>query len=111
MKQMSINLRGDIVIVDEAHNMEGICRDVGSATFREDHLAEAIDDCEAVRTDNTKLKPSQFQNPDDYVNFAGDAYSVIQDYLKGVIDVIYEQHLRNPVSIFCAHLKISFLRL
>lgn len=96
---MSIVLSGDVVIIDEAHNMESICRDVGSASFREDHLKEAIDDCECIHADNLRLKPVQFQNDQDYQNSTGDVYLTIVNYLTGVLEIIHEQHLRNPVSI------------
>ncbi|KAL7300542.1 hypothetical protein TKK_0006539 [Trichogramma kaykai] len=44
-ESMGIDLTNEIVIVDEAHNIESICRDAGSAEFREDALLEAAEDC------------------------------------------------------------------
>lgn len=45
---MAINITNDIIIIDEAHNIEDVCRDVASAEFRADHLGMAIDDCKQV---------------------------------------------------------------
>lgn len=82
---MKINLSGDVVIVDEAHNIESICRDVGSADFREDHLGEAIEDCKLVH--NLLVQ-------------ANSSYEVLEQYLRSMLHMIQEQQLPQSVSSF-----------
>ncbi len=40
---MEINLKGDIVILDEAHNIEDACRESASFSITEADLAGAIE--------------------------------------------------------------------
>lgn len=40
--QLQIDLRGNIVIIDEAHNIEDICRDAASCTITRTQILEAI---------------------------------------------------------------------
>lgn len=42
MLQMQINLKENIVVIDEAHNIEDICRDAASFAFTRDQLQAAI---------------------------------------------------------------------
>lgn len=42
---MQIRLRGDIVILDEAHNIEDICREAANVILRDDEINTAIMDC------------------------------------------------------------------
>ncbi|XP_034935699.1 Fanconi anemia group J protein homolog [Chelonus insularis] len=44
-RSMQINLKDEIVILDEAHNIEDICRDSASATFKVDELVDIVKDC------------------------------------------------------------------
>lgn len=43
-----MDLKGQIIILDEAHNIEDICRDVASKTIREDHIDEVMKECESL---------------------------------------------------------------
>lgn len=45
---MSIELDGQVVIFDEAHNMEDCCRDAASASLKVDAIQAALQDCERV---------------------------------------------------------------
>ncbi|KAG5319462.1 FANCJ protein, partial [Pseudoatta argentina] len=42
---MQINLRGNIVILDEAHNIENICREAATVDIRDDKLLIAVKEC------------------------------------------------------------------
>ncbi|XP_072750132.1 Fanconi anemia group J protein homolog isoform X2 [Anoplolepis gracilipes] len=44
-ESMQINLKGDIVILDEAHNIEDTCREAASVNLRNDELRIAANDC------------------------------------------------------------------
>lgn len=79
---MQLNLKDDIIIIDEAHNIESICRDVASADFREDHIGEAIEDCQ--------YNSNQIKD--------GATYTCIKQYLEDMVKLIREQRLPQPVS-------------
>ncbi|KAG8039730.1 hypothetical protein G9C98_000459 [Cotesia typhae] len=59
-KSMQISLKDEIVILDEAHNIEDICRDSASDTFRVDELMEVIKECEHLITNVAKEKIPQY---------------------------------------------------
>ncbi|KAH0550233.1 hypothetical protein KQX54_018256 [Cotesia glomerata] len=59
-KSMQISLKDEIVILDEAHNIEDICRDSASDTFRVDELIEVIKECEHLITNVAKDKIPQY---------------------------------------------------
>ncbi|XP_051174055.1 Fanconi anemia group J protein homolog isoform X2 [Leptopilina boulardi] len=42
---MQLDLKDQIIILDEAHNIEDICRDVASKTIRADEIEEVIKEC------------------------------------------------------------------
>lgn len=43
---MNINLKGSILILDEAHNIEDSCREAGSLSITQDQIFDALRDCE-----------------------------------------------------------------
>lgn len=43
--QMQINLKDNIVILDEAHNIEDKCREVAGVSLRDSDLAVAAKEC------------------------------------------------------------------
>ncbi|XP_065201567.1 Fanconi anemia group J protein homolog isoform X2 [Planococcus citri] len=45
---MKIDLKGSIIIVDEAHNIEDTCRESASLTVMQDNVQNAIQECEEV---------------------------------------------------------------
>lgn len=51
---MQLDLKGQVIILDEAHNIEDSCRDVASVDFREDHLQALATECDGL----TKLRAS-----------------------------------------------------
>lgn len=45
---MQLDVTGHVIILDEAHNIEDICREVASVSFREDHLTAVASECESL---------------------------------------------------------------
>lgn len=43
---MNITLKGDILILDEAHNIEDSCREAAGLSVVQDQIFDAIKDCE-----------------------------------------------------------------
>ncbi|KAL2714669.1 Fanconi anemia group J protein isoform X3 [Vespula squamosa] len=73
-ESMQINLKNDIIVLDEAHNIEDICRDVAGADFREDELRSILTDCGTLKSMELIEEC--------------DAYSIINSYIEGLIDFI-----------------------
>lgn len=46
--QMDISLKGHILILDEAHNIEDTCRDSASISILQDSILDAIHNCEEI---------------------------------------------------------------
>ncbi|XP_053617782.1 Fanconi anemia group J protein homolog isoform X2 [Plodia interpunctella] len=57
---MQIDLEDNIVIVDEAHNIEDICRDAASLSFTRDHILNALKELGPV-------SESRYQNGDSQI--------------------------------------------
>jgi len=77
---MQINLKDSVVILDEAHNIEEICRQVINVDLRDDSLNVAAKECEKLSKDR-----------------AADCntYSIIQSYLTDTVnflDIIDVKH-------------------
>lgn len=53
---MDINLRGHVVIFDEAHNLDDCCREAASYKLYENTLAQAIKECSELQ----RLMNSEF---------------------------------------------------
>lgn len=51
---MDINLKGQIVVLDEAHNIEDCARESASYTLNQSQLLEAREDLEAMVTYNIR---------------------------------------------------------
>ncbi|XP_052738888.1 Fanconi anemia group J protein isoform X2 [Bicyclus anynana] len=49
-KNMSIDLKDNVVIIDEGHNIEDICRDAASFSFNRDQVNNAIKELEILTT-------------------------------------------------------------
>nr|XP_033199258.1 Fanconi anemia group J protein homolog [Bombus vancouverensis nearcticus] len=47
-ESMQLDVTGHVIILDEAHNIEDICREVASVSFREDHLTAVATECESL---------------------------------------------------------------
>lgn len=45
---MQLDLKDEIIILDEAHNMEDTCREIASVDFRYDHLMAAATECQLL---------------------------------------------------------------
>ncbi|XP_046682687.1 Fanconi anemia group J protein homolog isoform X2 [Homalodisca vitripennis] len=65
---MNVNLTKSIVIMDEAHNIEDICREAGSLLLKQSDLEEAMSECR----DNIKKD----RNPEEY--------KIIEDFLQSL---------------------------
>lgn len=46
--QMNLQLRGAVILLDEAHNIEDCCRDAGSYSVLYDDVFQAMKDCKRV---------------------------------------------------------------
>jgi Rad3-related DNA helicase len=47
---MKLQLRGAVILLDEAHNIEDCCRDAGSYSVLYDDIFQAMEDCKRVAT-------------------------------------------------------------
>lgn len=45
---MQIDLKNSIIVLDEAHNVEDVCRDAASASLTQDNILEAMNDLERM---------------------------------------------------------------
>lgn len=52
---MKIDIRGNIIMLDEAHNIEDAAREAASGAFQQEHFRMALDDCERVSAFLDKL--------------------------------------------------------
>lgn len=84
--QMQINLKGNIVILDEAHNIEDVCRDAASVIFRQDELENAADDCDIVS--------HKFSDRDREI------YVTIQSYLTDIVKFLRTIDVKEKVSVY-----------
>lgn len=84
---MQLDLKDQIIILDEAHNIEDICRDVASKTIRADEIEEVIKECmnlEKIVHDDI-LKST---------------YNTIYDYCQTVLQFLAKQLVAPIVSNF-----------
>lgn len=81
---MQINLKGNIVILDEAHNIEDFCREAGSVNLKDSDLKNAADDCELL----SKKRPEYCKT-----------YLTIQEYLTDVVKFLQNINVKDNVSM------------
>lgn len=48
MSQMNLQLRGSVILLDEAHNIEDCCREAGSCSVLYDDIFQSVKDCKRV---------------------------------------------------------------
>jgi len=48
MLQMNLQLRGAVILLDEAHNIEDCCREAGSCSVLYDDIFQSVKDCKRV---------------------------------------------------------------
>ena len=48
MLQMNLQLRGAVILLDEAHNIEDCCREAGSYSVMYDDIFQSMKDCKRV---------------------------------------------------------------
>lgn len=66
-QSMQIQLEGHIVILDEAHNIEEMSREVGSLSFREDKITEVVEEV-SVLSHQRKLDQNTYNTIKWYLN-------------------------------------------
>lgn len=81
---MQINLAGQVVILDEAHNIEEMSREVGSLSFREDKITDVIKEAELLSV----------RRKNDY-----ETYFTIQQYLQNLVQFLKINNLETVVSL------------
>ena len=52
---MSIGLRSNVIILDEAHNIEDSAREAASGSFTQENFRLVLNDCETVTQDCSSL--------------------------------------------------------
>ncbi|XP_029158437.1 Fanconi anemia group J protein homolog [Nylanderia fulva] len=85
-ESMQINLKGDIVILDEAHNIENICRDAASVILRDDEIECAVDDCKDI---SRKLSSHN-----------GEIYLTIHRYLTDIVKFLETINVKENVNSY-----------
>ncbi|KMQ92242.1 fanconi anemia group j protein [Lasius niger] len=108
---MQINLKGDIVILDEAHNIEDICRDAASVDLRDDNLAIAAYDCKNVWCKcRDRDQDIYYENVSCKCrNRDRDIYITIQTYLTDIVKFLGTLDAKQNVSINDYWLGAEFL--
>lgn len=80
---MQINLRGNIVILDEAHNIEDACREKASVNLRDDEITNATKECEHL----------------SYKGRNRHIYDIINKYLTDVVKFLQNIEVKVNMSI------------
>lgn len=78
-------MKDQVIILDEAHNIEDISRDVSSVSFREDHLQATAHECETLAK----------QRAEDFTT-----YDTLKTFLLNVMAFLKDMSLDKVVSIF-----------
>lgn len=86
--QMQINLKGDIVILDEAHNIEDTCREAASVNFRSDELRIAAEDC------------THWGRKYCNRNRDRDIYTIIETYLTDIAKFLETIDVKPNMSVY-----------
>lgn len=81
---MQINLRGNIVILDEAHNIENICREAATVNLRDDKLTVAVKECKHFLD----------------MEYKSITYAIIHEYLTDLIKFMNDVEVKDNVSIY-----------
>ncbi|KYM82605.1 Fanconi anemia group J protein like protein [Atta colombica] len=76
---MQINLRGNIVILDEAHNIENICREAATVDIRDDKLLITIKECKHFLD----------------MNYENITYATIHEYLTDLIKFLNDVEVKD----------------
>lgn len=85
---MQLDLNDQVIILDEAHNIEDTCRGVASADFREDYLRAVAMECKSLANRRRKYDFTTYNN--------------LQLYLLQLADFLKTITLDKVVSI-CRH--------
>ncbi|TGZ47264.1 Fanconi anemia group J protein homolog isoform X2 [Temnothorax longispinosus] len=83
-ESMQINLKGDIVILDEAHNIEDMCRDAASVNLRDDEITNAVKDCKHLLSKGHEREHA--------------IYDTIQNYLMDIVKFLQNIEVRDNGS-------------
>ncbi|XP_012219996.1 Fanconi anemia group J protein homolog [Linepithema humile] len=79
-ESMQISLKGNIVILDEAHNIEDFCRDAASVNLKDSDLTNAADDCMLL----SKKRPEYYKT-----------YLTIHTYLTDIVKFLQDVGLKD----------------
>ncbi|XP_068623451.1 Fanconi anemia group J protein homolog [Battus philenor] len=90
---MQIDLEGNIVIIDEAHNIEDICRDAATFTFSRDSFQAAIKELEVVTS-------HRFANQDamNYVEYLLQALKNWDEWFQNQTPLINKQAMNGQAA-------------
>ncbi|KYQ49788.1 Fanconi anemia group J protein like protein [Trachymyrmex zeteki] len=78
-ESMQINLRGNIVILDEAHNIENICREAATVNLRDDKLTVAVKECKHFLD----------------MEYKSITYAIIHEYLTDLIKFMNDVEVKD----------------
>lgn len=92
---MQIDLKGNIVILDEAHNVEDMCREAASVTLRDDEIAIAAKECQDL------FHKMQANGCERHI------YTTLQEYLTDIVKFLKNIDVEENVSIH-TRLNINF---
>lgn len=94
---MNINVNEEIVVIDEAHNIEDICRNIASKEFRADQIEQVIDDLKLVggitSCDNIYISSVDRQKMENY--------QIIVGCLESISTFIEMQILKTTQDVAC----------
>ena len=90
---LRINLNGNIIIVDEAHNIRQICENEKSLEISESDFKNILDELEEIL--NNDLTP---ENEDPYYEFLKDLEPISNDDIKKEIKIV--KNIKDKISRF-----------
>lgn len=91
---MHLNLTGHVIILDEAHNMEDTCCDIGTLRIQEDEVEHAIRECKKLTTKTA-----------NYI------YDTIEQFMSLMLNCMRNVELRQCDSVMNQHASFSCKKL
>lgn len=81
-ESLQLDMKDQVIILDEAHNIEDISRDVSSVAFREDHLQATAHECETL----AKQRAEDFTTYDTLKTFLLKLVTFLKDMSLDKVD-------------------------
>ncbi|XP_026297465.1 Fanconi anemia group J protein homolog isoform X2 [Apis mellifera] len=81
-ESLQLDMKDQVIILDEAHNIEDISRDVSSVAFREDHLQATAHECETL----AKQRAEDFMTYDTLKTFLLKLVTFLKDMSLDKVD-------------------------